>query len=389
MRWSRALGEQVRCPARRKGERNNHQTGRELQHRRRARPRPNHREARREWRSGYATKREAETARVDILGRLQRGEHVAPSKLTLGAYLANVWVPSIAASIRPTTLARYRLDVNTLTRELGSVPLQGLTGQHLDGLYAQRLEDGRAPASVRHLHVVVRRALRDGLRNGLVLRNAADAATPPRVPSPTPATWSADELRTFLGSVRDDRLFAAWLLAANSGLRRGELLGVAWGQVDLGSGTLQVVRSLVSVRNQLSFAEPKTKRGRRTIRLDPGTVAELRAHRRRQAEERLALGLGRPGRSDLVFTDPLGESIKPDSFSQFFDRRVTRLQLPKIRLHGLRHTHATLLLASGANVKTVSARLGHASVAFTLDTYAAALPELEEQAATAAAVGLD
>jgi integrase len=298
-------------------------------------------------------------------------------------------VPSIAASIRPTTLARYRLDVNTLTRELGSVPLQGLTGQHLDGLYAQRLEDGRAPASVRHLHVVVRRALRDGLRNGLVLRNAADAATPPRVPSPTPATWSADELRTFLGSVRDDRLFAAWLLAANSGLRRGELLGVAWGQVDLGSGTLQVVRSLVSVRNQLSFAEPKTKRGRRTIRLDPGTVAELRAHRRRQAEERLALGLGRPGRSDLVFTDPLGESIKPDSFSQFFDRRVTRLQLPKIRLHGLRHTHATLLLASGANVKTVSARLGHASVAFTLDTYAAALPELEEQAATAAAVGLD
>jgi integrase len=189
--------------------------------------------------------------------------------------------------------------------------------------------------------------------------------------------------------VRDDRLFAAWLLDANSGLRRGELLGLAWGELNLDADTLQVVRSLVSVRNTLSFSEPKTRRGRRTIRLDPGTVAELRAHRVRQAEERLALGLGKPGRGDLVFTDRLGAPIKPDSFSQFFDRRVTRLGLPKIRLHGLRHTHATLLLASGANVKTVSSRLGHASVAFTLDTYAGALPELEEQAATAAAVGLD
>jgi integrase len=344
---------------------------------------------RREWHSGYPTKRDAETARVEILGRMQRGEHVAPSKLTLDAYLLEVWLPAIAASVRSSTLARYRLDVNTLERELGSVPLQGLNGQHLDGLYAQLLTDGRAHASVRHLHVVVRRALRDALRNGLVLRNAADAATPPRVASPAPATWSTSQLRTFLGSVRSDRLFAAWLLLSNSGLRRGELLGLAWGELDLDAGTLQVVRSLVSVRNTLSFSEPKTRRGRRTIRLDPGTIAELRGHRARQAEERLALGLGKPGRSDLVFTDTLSEPIKPDSFSQFFDRRVAKLGLPKIRLHGLRHTHATLLLASGANVKTVSSRLGHASVAFTLDTYAGALPELEEQAATAAAVGLD
>jgi integrase len=164
-------------------------------------------------------------------------------------------------------------------------------------------------------------------------------------------------------------------------MRRGELLGLRWRDVDLEAGRVSVTRSLVSVRNRLSFSEPKTRRGRRSIAVDSGTVAQLRAHRKRQAEERLALGLGRPGRDALVFTDPLGEPVKPDSFSQFFDRRVKQLELPRIRLHDVRHTHATLALEAGIHPKVVSERLGHASVAFTLDTYSHAVPALEEQAA--------
>jgi integrase len=213
------------------------------------------------------------------------------------------------------------------------------------------------------------------------MRNAADAATPPRVTRSEPRTWTPTELRTFLGSVTDDRLYAAWLLLASSGMRRGELLGLRWQDVDLDAARVSVTRSLVSVRNQLTFSEPKTRRGWRSIALDTGTVAELRVHRVRQAQERLALGVGSQARDALVFTDPLGEPVKPDSFSQFFERRVKQLELPRIRLHDVRHTHATLALEAGVHPKVVSERLGHASTAFTLDTYSHAVPAMEEQAA--------
>lgn len=223
--------------------------------------------------------------------------------------------------------------------------------------------------------------MRDAVKNGLVVRNAADAATPPRVTRSEPRTWTAVELRAFLASVEDDRLYAAWLLLSSTGARRGEVLALRWQDLDLDAARVSVTRSLVSVRNKLTFSEPKTRRGWRSVALDSGTIAELRAHRARQAQERLALGLGSQARDALVFTDPLGGPIKPDSFSQFFERRVKHLELPRIRLHDVRHTHATLALEAGIHPKVVSERLGHASTAFTLDTYSHAVPAMEEQAA--------
>ena len=211
------------------------------------------------------------------------------------------------------------------------------------------------------------------------MRNAADAATAPRVPRTELQTWMAAELRHFLDHVADDRLAAAWHLVAVSGMRRGELLGLRWSDFD--GERASVSRSVVSVRNELSFSEPKTSRGRRSIALDKDTVAELREHRRRQLAERMALGLGKPGHDGLIFTDPLGEPVKPDSFSQSFVRLVGELELPQIRLHDLRHTAASLMLAPGVHPKVVSERLGHASVAFTLDTYSHVAPAMESDAA--------
>ncbi len=193
--------------------------------------------------------------------------------------------------------------------------------------------------------------------------------------------WTAQELSAFLASVEDSRLYAAWWLLSTAGPRRGEVLGLQWRDLDLGTRRLAVVRSLVQRGRTLEFTEPKTKRGLRSLALDARTVAILEAHRRRQLEERLALGLGRPEPDELMFTDPLGEPIKPDSFSQISDRTIARLGLPKVRLHDLRHGAATLMLASGANPKTVSERLGHASTSFTMDVYAASVPVLEEETA--------
>lgn len=211
---------------------------------------------RQRWHSGYRTRSDAERALNELLGRLERGEYVEPSQLTVASYLRDAWVPAIAASVRPSTLTRYQLDVETLSRELGPVALQRLTGAQLDALYARRRGEGASSASVRHLHAVVRRALRDALRNGLVVRNPADAATPPRVARPELATWTAAELRAFLESLSDDRLYAAWLTLASTGVRRGELLALRWRDVDVDAKRLRVERSLVSVRNELAFSEP-------------------------------------------------------------------------------------------------------------------------------------
>ncbi len=193
-------------------------------------------------------------------------------------------------------------------------------------------------------------------------------------------TWTAGELGRFLDFVVDDRLYGAWVLAATTGLRRGEVLGLRWSDVDLDSGRLAVRQTLVSVAYETKFSTPKTKRGRRSVSLDATTVMALRSHRKRQLEERMEWG---PAYQDsgLVVTRENGVLVHPDRFTQMFDKHVKNSGLPRIRLHDLRHTHATLALAAGVHPKVLSERLGHATVAFTLDVYSHAVPALQEEAA--------
>jgi integrase len=161
---------------------------------------------------------------------------------------------------------------------------------------------------------------------------------------------------------------------------RGEVLGLRWRDVDLGTARLSVRQSIVSVAYEIKFAEPKTARGRRSIAIDQRTVAALRAWRKDQLEDRMLLG-DEYENSGLVFTREDGRFVHPDRFSQLFDKYVETAGLRRIRLHDLRHTHATLALAAGVHPKVVSERLGHATVAFTLDVYSHAVPALQEKAA--------
>jgi integrase len=192
--------------------------------------------------------------------------------------------------------------------------------------------------------------------------------------------WPAEQTRAFLTAVANDRLFAAWLLAATTGMRRGELLGLRWEDVDLEAGVVRVTQARVRAGNQVVAGEPKTARGRRTIALDPTTVAALRQYRKRRTEERLAAG---PHYADsgLAFTMPGGTPIHPNRFSLWFRRHVRAAGLPAIRLHDMRHSYATAGLAAGVSPKVMSERLGHATVAFTLDTYTSALPAMDKSAA--------
>lgn len=219
---------------------------------------------------------------------------------------------------------------------------------------------------------------------GPLSRNPADAADPPRAGQKSDGVhaWDAKTLREFLDASREseDRLHGLWVLLATTGMRRGEALGLRWADVDLDAGRVRVVQTIVQTGRVVSVGEPKTARGRRSVSLDPGTVAALREHRHRMLQERLLVGadfndLG------LVFHRPDGTWLRPDAVSDGFLRRVRRCGLPRLRLHGLRHTWATLALERGIHPRVVQERLGHSTIAITLGIYSHVSPTLHDEAA--------
>jgi integrase len=344
----------------------------------------------RKWHSGYRTKRDAERARIEILSRLDHGTYVSPDRRTVGSYLEGDWLPAVKARLKASTWDSYSRNIRLhISPELGPIPLQALTATRLNELYASLTSEGRrdgngglAPKTVRYLHGIIRKALADAIRWNLLQRNVADQADPPTIRSTAPemTTWTADELARFLDFVSDDRLYAAWVVAATTGLRRGEVLGLRWMDIDLDASRLSVQQTLVSVAYETRFSVPKTAQSRRSVSLDATTVAALRAHRKRQLEERMSWGQAYQD-SGLVVTREDGTLVHPDRFTQMFDKHVKHSGLPRIRLHDLRHTHATLALAAGVHPKVVSERLGHATVAFTLDVYSHTVRALQEEAA--------
>jgi integrase len=348
------------------------------------------------WHSGFERKRDAERALADLLAKQQRGEYVEPSRLTVRGYLTGEWLPAVHRSVRPLTYAGYERSVRIhIVPRIGDLALQRVTPAKLNGLYSALLDHGRAdgqglaPGSVRQVHLALHGALRAAVRWQLLNRNAAAFADPPRVASPTMRVWTADELGRFLSAIRDNRLYPLFLVLAGTGMRRGEALGARWEDLDLEGARWQVRRTLLPASGGSIEGTPKTARGHRSVALDPGTVRALRAWRTHQLEERMAWGVAWTD-SGRVFTREDGTDLHPARVSELFDRLVKQSGVPRIRLHDLRHGHCTLALAAGVHPKVVQERLGHSSVAFTLDRYSHVVPAMQEDAAETVArlVGL-
>jgi integrase len=339
---------------------------------------------------GFRTRKAAEAALTDMLQAASRNSVVAKSSTRLADFLDD-WLAGQKTRLRETTWHSYEHAIKRVDHHLGQVPLQSLTTLQIETFYAALVESGgrrRAgltPKSVRNTHVVLRKALADAERLGLVARNVASSAKAPTARRPEFATWSSDDLREFFASVRDDRLYASFVLLATTGMRRGEVLGLRWRDVDLDGAQLAVVQTLSTVGWQMLIAPPKTQRSRRTIYLDAQTVDVLKEHRRRQREEQLAAGPTWDSSNELVFRDELGGLLHPEWFSREFNMLVRRAGVPRIRLHDLRHTYATLALKTGVHPKVVSERLGHATVGITLDLYSHVTPAIARDAADAVA----
>ena len=349
-------------------------------------------------RRGFQTKAKAQAELTKVLGDLQRGTFVKPTRTKVADYF-NEWIAGLPASgRRPSTIASYAANVRlNVLPTLGGLELQSLTALHLDGLYSSLLARGLSMRSVRYVHTIVARALADAEFKDIIARNVAKRSTPPAssaTKAPEMKYWTPTELRTFLGSIEGHHHYPLLRLAAMTGMRRGELCGLRWADMDLDAGTISIQKSIVTVDGVAVAGEVKTKRSRRVLDIDEATLAVIRRWRATQLEQRLMIGAGWSD-TGLVFTDPTGSGWNPNTVSQAFDRLVTPTKKvsraeadarpPRIRFHDLRHSHASHLLAAGVNIKVVSERLGHASVAFTLDVYAHVMPGQQADAAAAVA----
>jgi integrase len=307
--------------------------------------------------------------------------------LTFGAYLTQRWLPAKKIELAPTTFHGYQRIVHLhVLPSLGTTKIRSLTPDHLEALYSRKLTptDGARPLSrksVLEIHTVIRGALSDALVRGIINRNVASVAHRPtirNVPPVEPRAWEEGQLRTFLQAAAGHRLYPAFRLSAATGMRRSEVLGLKWSDIDWAKSRISVDRGLVSVGYERQVTRCKTENSRRLVELDPTTLTMLASWRDWQEASNAWLGGNVP---EWLFPGEDGGATHPHAFSQAFERIARRAGLPATRLHDLRHTHASLLIKDGVPLKVVSERLGHAKASFTMDTYQHVMPGMQADAA--------
>jgi integrase len=317
------------------------------------------------------SRRDAERELTRLLGTAHAGTYVEQSQITVAEYVRS-WLDN-AHSLAASTLRRYRdLSEAQVIPFLGQVQLQRLKPAHIENWHSILLTRGGkdgAPLAARtcgHAHKVLHLALARAVRAEVIARNVAAVIKPPKVDESEVQILRADQIGIVTAALDGHWLKPMVMLALATGMRRGEILALTWGAVDLDKASIRIERSLEQTKEGLAFRSPKTKASKRTVSLPPTAVEVLREHRRQQLETRLQLGQGKP---TLIFSNIEGEAIPPMNFSRDFARFVKAPQLPCITFHGLRHTHVSALISAGVDVLTISRRIGHANAAITLKTY--------------------
>lgn len=339
-------------------------------------------------RSGFKTKSEAVAAMQAEQVDRRRGAFVEPSRVTFGEY-ADRWMTHHAEArmklgrITETTLAIYERDLRLHLRPaLEHVPLQSLDSATLTHLYA-RLTDTLSPKSIKNIHGLAHSVLEDARRQGYVLVNPAADAETPTVVDREHETWTVEEVARFLSYAqeKDAGWHALFTLTAALGLRRGEVAGLRWRDLDLDRGTLKVAQQVTTLKGRAHVSTPKTPRSRRTLELAPELIVLLKEQRRRQAEVRLGWA-GLWNDHDLVFPRDDGRPMNPTGINKKFTRYAAACGLENITPHGLRHSFASALDANGEGLATISALLGHASTVVTGKVYTHMLKGAGGQALT-------
>jgi integrase len=349
------------------------------------------------WHTFRGNKKAAEKEFSRLVNEVNSDNYVDAGNITVKDYLEK-WLANYAkVNVGAKTFERYTGIVQQhLIPALGALKLAKLRPLHIQDAYAKSQaegarKDGRKGAlsrqTVLHHHRVLRQALKQAVRWQLVSRNVADAVEPPR--PEFHEIEALDESRTagLLEAAEGTRLRIPILLAITTGMRRGEILGMRWQDINLDSGVATVCRSLLETKAGLAFKEPKSRRGRRNISLPSIAIEMLRAHRELQVQAKANMNDAYLD-NDLVCGREDGSPWPPSAFTSTFRALLQRRKITGVRFHDLRHSHVSQLLRSGISPKVISERLGHSKVGFTLDVYSHLLPGMQEEAATTVDAGL-
>jgi integrase len=340
------------------------------------------------YHSFKGTKREAEAELTRLKAAANSGGYVDPSKTILGEFLDR-WEGWAATQVSAKTLERYsQLLRHQVRPHLGAAPIQKLRTIDFAELYGKLQASkpggaGLAPRTVGHVHRLLHRIFGHAVKWTVIARNPVSSAEPPRVRGAEIQILTPDQITQVLAALRGRRVYPVVVIGLATGMRRGEIVALRWGDIDLDGGKIRIERSLEETKAGLAVKEPKTKAGRRVVAIPASIVAELRAHWRAQQEQRLALGLGKATVDDPVFPRPDGSLWPPDRLSSTWAKTVAVLKLPKVTFHALRHTHVSQLIAAGLDVVSVSRRVGHSNPTVTLSLYAHLFGNTDERAAAA------
>ena len=339
----------------------------------------------RKWHSFSGTKRAAQTECARLISELKGGTYLEPAKMTVGEFLER-WLADVKSNVSPRTHERYaEIARKNLIPLLGGVALPKLQPMQISTAYTKALTSGRrdgngglSARTVLHIHRVLMQSLRQAVRWQLLVRNPADAVTPPKVERHRMTTYDMPQTAALLEAVRESRLYVPTLLAILCGLRRGEIAALRWRSVDFATGQIAVVESAEQMNGSVRMKETKSGRAR-TVAMSATVRDELRAHRLRQAQDMLKVGT-RLTDDSFVAALADGSPMQPTFITHEWVRMIPTTDLPRVRFHDLRHAHATHLLASGVHPKVASERLGHSKVGITLDLYSHVLPGMKEDA---------
>lgn len=334
-------------------------------------------------------KRNAQRRVYELLLNIEKNTYIKPVKLTVSQFLEDWLRDYVSIHTAPKTRERYEEIVRLhLIPALGSILLSALQPQQIQRYYSHALEHGRrdgkgglSPSTVYKHHRILFEALRYGVKHGIIAHNPAECVDAPPPEHKEPTVPSAEEVQLIIDKASDTPYLTLFYTKAYTGLRRGELLGLRWCNVNLETATLSVIQTLQQLRDgQYIFKKPKSKRGRRQIDLSPSLVVLLWDHRVRQEQQKKLLGTPLSP-TDLVFSHPDGRPLRPNSVSRAFKNIVRSLSLQDMSLHSLRHSHASILLQQNVHPKIVQERLGHSSISTTLDIYSHVFPGLQQAAA--------
>ncbi len=335
------------------------------------------------WYSGYAGRREAELALPEILRKVSNTDFTVDSKTTLREYLTK-WTQYIKNNVRESTFGIYTWAIEKyIVPQLGQQRLAKLKPLTIQSFYTSLASSELSPTSIHYLHRVLNQALKQAVKWQLIYSNPCDALEAPKKQKYQAQVLTAEQISLLLDNIRDKNIYLPVLLATTAGLRRGEICGLRWDDVDLERGVLAVRNSLDWEHGKLTIRPVKTSTSMRPVKLSEDALEAVRKKRHAQELHRLAIGPGLYHDQGFVWAWEDGRPHDPDYLYKQFRKALQNLNLPAVRFHDLRHSHATLLLQEGISIKVVSERLGHSSTHFTQDIYSHVLPNMQDTAAAA------